>query len=165
MQDSPFNKSLKTSRSPPPSRGHSSTRPHTPPRPMDDGGTSDVVSTAEIQSWMTSIDQCLNEVCSISAEGKLNSDQKLRISNLCRKVGHGTSQLAVQYQALKQKAVLMNANLHALQDKEDISKCLQDLHQSIAESPKIISQAKPSYADLVKKSTNNFVKPSPLNSN
>lgn len=49
------------------------------------------VSTAEIDKWMTYIEQYLNEICSISTEGKLNTEQKLKVHNLCRKVSNGTS--------------------------------------------------------------------------
>ena len=45
-----------------------------------------------------------NEFCSIATDDKLNSDQKMRISNLCRKIASGASQMAVLYQALKQQA-------------------------------------------------------------
>ena len=33
----------------------------------------------------------------IAADGKLKSEQKMKISNLCRKIGSGTSQMAVLY--------------------------------------------------------------------
>ncbi|CAH0398105.1 unnamed protein product [Chilo suppressalis] len=51
---------------------------------LQEDPAQEVVSTAEVQNWMKTIELCLSEICTISTEGKLNSDQKLRIHNLCR---------------------------------------------------------------------------------
>lgn len=148
--NSPFNRSDKIRRSP-------------TPRPEDemDEKAPEIVATSEIQHWMSTIEQCLNEVCAISAEGKLNSDQKLRINNLCRKVGHGTSQMAVKYQSLKQNALLVQASFQALTEKQDLSERLQDLKRSIQESS---VSGNPSFADMVKRDTNSFIRPNSLQS-
>ncbi|XP_028174370.1 uncharacterized protein LOC114362981 [Ostrinia furnacalis] len=152
MEGSPFNRSALTQRSPPPTPTQ-----HAPPaapvmEPLE------VVATSELQNWMKSIEQCLNEVCIISSEGKLNTDQKLRISNLCRRVSNGTSQMAVQYQSLKQKAIQAHSNIQVLKESQDISQQLQDLKKSIEVTSKPISGAF-SFADMVKKSPVNFIQP------
>lgn len=153
--DSPFGRSSKIARSPPPTPHAEPLSP--PPRPPRDEVTIEAVSTREIQNWMTTIEQCLSEVCAIATEGKLNSEQKLRIHNLCRKVGHGSSQMAVEYQALKQKTIQAQIYLKSIEEKQDLSKRLQDLRQSIQESSAPTGQT--SFADMVKKSTNDFIRP------
>ncbi|XP_026331286.1 uncharacterized protein LOC113238665 [Hyposmocoma kahamanoa] len=160
MEGSPFNRSALTRRSPPPTP---SSQPPAPAESLQNEDPPDVVSTPEIQNWMSAIEQCLNEVCAISTEGKLNSDQKLRISTLCRKVANGTSQLAVQYQSLKQKAVQAYSSLKALKENQDLSQRLQDLKQRIEESTNPLSSTV-SFADMVKKSSNNFVQPNKISS-
>lgn len=148
MEGSPFNRSGLTSRSPPP----------TPPvRVYLDEPAPEIVSTPEIQSWMNSIELCLKEVCTISSEGKLNSDQKLRISNLCRKVSNGTSQMAVQYQSLKHKTLISHSNMQALKEKYDLSQRIHELKVSIDESSK--SSGSTSFAEMVKIIANNFIQP------
>lgn len=112
---------------------------------------------------MKTIEDCLNEVCAISEAGKLNTEQKLRISNLCRKVGHGTSQMAVAYQSLKQKAVQAYSSIQTLQGDLKLSQELQDLKLSIQESAKPSTKGT-SFADMVKKSPNNFIQPERDNS-
>ncbi|XP_073966963.1 uncharacterized protein, partial [Choristoneura fumiferana] len=165
--NSPFNRSGMTRRSPPSSPAPATgpaPAPRTPARPED---PLEVVSTSEIQNWMSSIEQCLNEVCAISSEGKLNSEQKLRISNLCRKVGHGTSQLAVQYQALKQKTLQFHKSLQVLEDNQDLSQQLLDLkkriEKRIEESSK--TTAGPvSFAEVIKRNAKTFIQPSNVSS-
>lgn len=160
MECSPFNRSGMTRRSPPPT-----TPPvPAPPEPVDKlDDPPEAVSTPEIQNWLTSIQQCLNEVCTISTEGKLNSDQKLRIANLCRKVVHGTSQMAVQYQSLKQKAIQTHMSFQALKENHDLSQRLQDLQQCIQGSSKPVVGAV-SFADVIKKGASNFIQPSNVSS-
>lgn len=159
-ENSPFNRSGLTRRSPPPTP-----QPQPSPRsePMQQDKAPETVTTAELQGWLTSIEQCLNEVCTISCEGKLNSDQKNRISSLCRKVGHSTSQLVVQYQGLKQKALQNFAYYQALQEKFDLSQRIQELKECITESTKP-SPVAVSFADILKKNTTRYVQPSNLSS-
>ncbi|CAB3235921.1 unnamed protein product [Arctia plantaginis] len=111
---------------------------------------------------MSLMEQCLNEVCTIASEGKLNSEQKLRISTLCRKVGSGTSQMAVQFQSLKIKAVRTSTAVQTLQDQLDLSKNLYHLQCTIDESSKHTSGT--SFANMVKKGTNNNIPKPSLNS-
>lgn len=150
MEGSPFNRSALMRHSPPPSPAPA------PSQPMED--PPEVVSTPELQTWMVTIEQCLNEVCAISSEGKLNSDQKIKIHNLCRKVNNGTSHMAVLYQSLKQKAIQAHTTIKALKENQDLSQRLQDLKHSIEESSNPLTGAV-SFADMVKKSTNNFIQP------
>lgn len=150
MENSPFNRSARTARTPPPTPSPSSR----PKEPTDDA--PEIISTPELQSWMTSIEQCLNEVCTIATEGKLNSDQKLRISALCRKVGHGTSQLVVQYQSLKLKAVQTHSTVQTLQCNNKLAQRLEDLKLFVEESTK---PDKKTFADMVKKGANDFIQP------
>ncbi|XP_050551771.1 uncharacterized protein LOC126911026 [Spodoptera frugiperda] len=130
--------------------------------PIQKDDLLEVIPTPEIQNWMTTIEQCLNEICTISSEGKLNMEQKLRISNLCRKVTHGTSQMAVQYQALKIKVSRAHTVISSLEDQMDVSQRLKDLQQHIDESMKPTMGT--SFADMVKKGANNFIHPSKLQS-
>lgn len=156
MEGSPFNRSGITRRSPPPTP----TPPQNPQR--DDNETVEVVSTGEIQSWMKNIEQCLNEVCSTAADGKLNSDQKLKINNLCRKIANGVGQMAVQYQSLKQKALITHTSLQALKEKQDLAACLTEFKQTIKESCTKEVSGSTSFADMVKKGSNSFVRPNAL---
>ena len=153
MENSPFNRSAKTPRSPPP----------TPRPPSPEEEAPEVVSTPEIQNWMTSIEQHLNEICQVSSEGKLNSDQKLKINSLCRKVANGTSQMAVLYQSLKQKALLNYNCFQALKEKQSLAEQLLELKQTIKDTKN--TPAGPlSYTDVVKTRTNNFIRPSTVSS-
>ncbi|KAL0839334.1 hypothetical protein ABMA28_016073 [Loxostege sticticalis] len=164
MEGSPFNRSALTGRSPPttPRDPHAAPAPSPAPCQHQEEPPT-VMSTPELQNWITGIEQCLNEVCAISTEGKLNSEQKLRINNLCRRVCHGTSQLVVTYQSLKQKAIQTHATLQHLKENYDLSQQLQALKQSVEESTRPVPIAA-SFADMVKTSPNNFVQPSVVNS-
>lgn len=158
MDSSPFNRSSKTSRSPPPT-------PQRPPPPLTEDMEQDapeVVTTPQIQAWMTEIEKCLSEICAISAEGKLNTDQKLKISNLCRNVSSGTSQLAVLYQSLKHRALSNHAALQTLMEKLDLSENLRGLKEKID----VTSNAStvPLFSDMVKNSSKVFVRPNNFSS-
>lgn len=164
MEGSPFNRSARTARTPPPTppicAAHGPTPAPTPDprsRPPIQEDDLEVVATSEIQKWMITIEQCLSEVCHISAEGKLNTDQKLRISNLCRKVSHGTSQMAVQYQAIKAKTIQAHSTIQTLEDQHDLAKQLHALKKNIDESSKPVLGN--SFADMVKKGTDNYIRP------
>ncbi|XP_073951328.1 uncharacterized protein [Choristoneura fumiferana] len=178
MENSPFNRSARTARTPP------STPAPGPAAPsQNDDDMPEVISTPELSNWMSSIEQCLNEVCSIASEGKLNAEQKLRINNLCRKVAHGTSQMAVHYQSVKLRTVQAHSSIQTLKSQLDLSQQLQDLKMSIDQSSKpatdlsqrlqdlkhtIEESSKPalgtSFADMVKKGTNNFIQPTNFSS-
>ncbi|KAJ8737008.1 hypothetical protein PYW07_000279 [Mythimna separata] len=154
MASSPFSRGDRCARSPPPTPVPTAaprpvpapaSHPQTPNRSNE---AMEVVSTPEIQNWMTTIDQCLGEVCTIASEGKLNSDQKMRISALCRSIGHGTSQLAVKYQSLKMKAVLANSTVKSLEDQLDLSQQLQELKMTVGASIKPNTGS--SFADMDK---------------
>lgn len=126
----------------------------------EDSDQSKVVTTPEIQKWISSIDSHLDEVCSIVSEGKLNSDQKLRITNLCRKVTSGTSQMAVLYQGLKQRAILAHNNIQHLQEQQNINNSLQNFKEVIEK--KVKSEENTSFANMVKKGAQNFIRPNGL---
>lgn len=121
----------------------------------------EVVSTSELQKWMSSIEKQLNEVCIIATEGKLNSEQKLRISNLSRKIGSGVSQMAVLYQSLKQKANQAIDIIDNLHEKRDLAEEIIELKETIKTSP---ATTNVSFADMVKKGSNDYIKPSNLSS-
>lgn len=146
-------------------RNAGSTRsPPTPITPVSSSATEELkaIPTPELQQWMSTIDQCLNDVCTIATDGKLNSDQKMRISSLCRKVSYGTSQLVVQYQSLKLKANQAQTSMIALQNQLDLTQSLRDLKSSI----EVTSKPAPgsSFADIVKKGENKFIQPSNISS-
>lgn len=162
MEDSPFNRSSKCVRSPPSTPVPAAVPASSPKVPIQKNDAPDVVSTSEIQTWMSGIEQCLNEVCNIAADGKLNVDQKTRISSLCRKVGHGTSQLAVMYQSVKAKALQAHNTIKTLESQLDLSQQLQNLKLSIEDSTKPTQES--SFADMVKKGANKFIQPSHVSS-
>ncbi|XP_050562864.1 uncharacterized protein LOC118281523 [Spodoptera frugiperda] len=120
--------------------------------------TIETISTSEIQTWMSSIEQCLNEVSTIASEGKMNAEQKLRISSLCRKVGHGVSQMAVQYQSLKHKALQNYATLLTLKDNEGLATSLSEIKQKLHETLTKKTQESASFADMVK-GTKSLIRP------
>lgn len=144
---SPFHRSSLTPRSPPPSPG-------------PDMETS---ATSEIQAWMSATEQHLDEICQIANEGKLNSDQKLKINKLCRGVLNATSQLAVQYQSVRHSAVLSKSTIKALNEKIDLSQSLREMKTTFLETTSK-TQNQPSFADMVKKSPENYVRPTIINS-
>lgn len=159
MANSPFaSRSGMTARSPPPPPiSQPSPRAPAPEPTQQEEESIPAVSTPEIQNWMKSIEQALNEICALS-EGKLNTEQKLRINGLCRKVAHGTSQMAVQYQSLKQKAIQTHTSLQNTTEKIDLSQRILDLKQCIEESskPKMVTK---SFADMVKRNSSSFIQP------
>lgn len=137
--------------------------PATPQRvTQGTGQVLEVVSTSEIQSWMTAIEHNLNEVCSIVGEGKMNSEQKLRINTLCRKVAHGTSQIAVQYQSLKQKTLQAHITIQTLKEKNELSQSLAEFKQTIQTTCSKPATGNVSFSDMVKKGSNNFLRPNNL---
>lgn len=112
----------------------------------------------QLQEWVNGITKCLNEICSTASDGKLNKEQTVRITNLCRSVNNASSELAVEYQSLKQKTIVAHTNLQALRDKIDLQKQLQDLKKSIDETSKP-NTGRFSFADIVKKGDNEFIQP------
>nr|XP_049706073.1 uncharacterized protein LOC126056580 [Helicoverpa armigera] len=137
---------------------HCSSPPAATPRSHAQDETIEVFSTPEIQSWMSSIEQCLNEVSITVSEGKMNSEQKLRVTSLCRKVGYGVSQMAVQYQSLKHKALQNYATLQTLKENQDLASSLTEIKQELQD---ILIKHKPestSFADMVK-GTKSLIRP------
>ncbi|XP_063386297.1 uncharacterized protein LOC134672331 [Cydia fagiglandana] len=158
-----FNRSSRTVRTPPPEGRPMKTDPIVPsPAHTAQPASVDVVSTSEIQGWLSSIEQCLNEICTIANEGKLNADQKLRINKISRNVAGGVSQLAVQYQAVKQQILVNNAHLKALSEQNNIREQIKELQLSLQVAPKI--ETKVSFADKVRTGNNSSVVPIKTNS-
>lgn len=163
--DSPFSRSQLIRRSPPstPSPADQNQAREQAPSAATE---TEVVSTPEIQRWLGSIDTSLSEICSIVAEGKMNSDQKLRVTNLCRKVNHGTSQMAVLYQSLKQKSIQAHTTIQHLQVQQNVAESLCQF-QKVVETK--MSRTEPessvgSYANMVKKGSDKFIRPANLSS-
>nr|XP_049697162.1 uncharacterized protein LOC126054695 [Helicoverpa armigera] len=128
------------------------------PRSHAQDETTEVFSTPEIQSWMSSIEQCLNEVSTTVSEGKMNSEQKLRVSNLCRKVGYGVSQMAVQYQSLKHKALQNYATLQTLKENQDLAISLTEIKQKLQDTLIKQNSESTTFADMVK-GTKSLIRP------
>nr|XP_049707729.1 uncharacterized protein LOC126056927 [Helicoverpa armigera] len=118
----------------------------------------EIYSTPEIQSWMNSIEKCLNEVTTMVSEGKMNSEQKLRVSSLCLKVGRAVSQMAVQYQSLKHKALQNYATLQTFKENEDLASSLTEIKQKLEENLIKQKQESTSFADMVK-GTKTLIRP------
>ncbi|KAJ8733625.1 hypothetical protein PYW07_014176 [Mythimna separata] len=155
MEDSPFSPRSRCARSPPPTPVAGPAPP--PQAPQQKNETFEAITTSDIQSWMTTIDQNLQEVCTIAAESKLNMDQKTRLNALCRKIGHSTSQMAVQYQYMKAKAFQYLNVAKALETQLDLSQQLKELKLCVEEKTKPALGA--SFADMVKKGANNYIQP------
>ncbi|XP_073954134.1 uncharacterized protein [Choristoneura fumiferana] len=158
MAESPFNRSKMTQRSPPPAPEPA---PREPDKREDDPPA--VAPTSEIRNFLTLIEKSLNDVCTISSDGKLNSEQKLRIQTLCRKVYHATSQVAVEYQSLSHKTIQLHTALQAQKEQQNLSQQLQDLKQSMQKSPNLVSTSV-SFADVIKKGPNNYIQATNQNS-
>ncbi|KAJ8713630.1 hypothetical protein PYW07_014000 [Mythimna separata] len=155
MEDSPFSPRSRCARSPPPTPVAGPAPP--PQAPQQKNEAFEAITTSDIQSWMTTIDQNLQEVCNIAAESKLNMDQKTRLNALCRKIGHSTSQMAVQYQYMKAKAFQYLNVTKALEIQLDLSQQLKELKLCVEEKTKPALGA--SFADMVKKGANNYIQP------
>lgn len=160
--DSPFNKSSRILRTPPPERHHVEEVPTSPVPSARPTQVIEAVSTSEIQKWLCSIEQCMNEICIISTEGKLNSEQKLKISTISRNVIGGVSHLAVQYQSLKQKYITGLTTIDNLIEQNDICNQLKNLENSIS-APKLPGPSQ-SFADIVRTSSKTTILPSSTSS-
>lgn len=165
MEDSPFNRSGMTRRSPP------STPTPTPPGPQQSSKTQtrededfQVVSTPDLKNWMGTIEQFLNDICVIATEGKLNSDQRLKINNLCRKVGNGVSQLAVHYESLKSNALTTKNSLKSMTETRDLKDCIMEMQRTLQESLTRQESTTTSFADMVKKGSNSYIRPNTISS-
>lgn len=165
MEGSPFNRSGMTRRSPPPTPTPPPPAPEQPSKIQSkEAENLEVISTPDIQGWMSSIEQCLNDICATASDGKLNTEQKLKISSLCRKVGHGVSQMAVQYQSLKNNALQIRNSLRTVTETRDLKECVIEMQRTIQESCSKQSVPTSSFADMVKKGSNNFVRPNTFSS-
>lgn len=165
--DSPFGRSHLVRRSPPstpiPADQNQTKEPAPPPPTTENELPSEVIATSEIQRWLGSIDSILSEICSIVADGKMNSDSKLRVTNLCRKVNSGTSQMAVLYQSLKQKSIQAHSTIQHLQGQQNFADSLCQFKE-VVESKMSRSGPDSTYANMVKKGSDMFIRPENLSS-
>ncbi|XP_063368170.1 uncharacterized protein LOC134656541 [Cydia amplana] len=152
-----FNRSSRTLRSPPPERRPAMETAQGTPVAVAPAEGPEIVSTAEIQNWISEIERRLNEICTISNEGKLNSDQKIRINTLSKSVLGGISQMAVQYQAVKQNFLLCQAQVNTLSQQKNISTQLHEIKQRL--EAKTTTEAKQSFADMVRTGKSSAVVP------
>lgn len=153
--DSPFSRSTRTSRSPPP-------LPQKRPTEGVEGPKIEAASTHEIQQWLSSIEHCLNEICTTSGESKLNTEQKLKISTVSRNVMGGVSQLAVQYQSLKQKYITAQMTIKTLTAQKETSTQLDDQLEVIKECIRSAPKAQThsiSFADVVRTRNSSIIRP------
>lgn len=90
----------------------------------------------------------------------MNSEQKLRVVNLCRKASSGTSQMAILYQALKQKTIQAHDKIQHLQEQQSIVSSLTQIKETV--ESKIKPSEPSSYANMVKKGSENFIRPANL---
>ncbi|XP_050561561.1 uncharacterized protein LOC126912615 [Spodoptera frugiperda] len=167
---SPFGRSQLLQRSPPPTPNQPEPVqpieqiPPQAPAVLAGELPPEVVSTPDIQKWIGSIDAVLAEVCTIVSEGKMNNDQKQRVSALCRNVLKGTSQMAVEYQALKQKTIQAHHTVLHLKEQLDLAESIKVIKNTIIDklSPSDITSS--SYANIVKKSSETLIRPANLSS-
>lgn len=161
---SPFGRSQLIRRSPPPTPPTQQSAPieENPLLADVDELPSEVLPTPEIQKWLSTIDALLNEVCSVVTDGKMNSEQKLRVTNLCRRVTSGTSQMAVLYQALKQKTIHAHMSIQHLKEQQVVANSLQKFKEVIED--KLPPSENKTFADMVKKGADKFIRPNNLSS-
>lgn len=167
---SPFGRSQLLQRSPPPTPNQPEPVqpieqiPPQAPAVLAGELPPEVVSTPDIQKWIGSIDAVLTEVCTIVSEGKMNNDRKQRVSALCRNVLKGTSQMAVEYQALKQKTIQAHHTVLHLREQLDLAESIKVIKNTIIDklSPSDITSS--SYASMVKKSSETLIRPANLSS-
>lgn len=152
MASSPFTRSSLVSRSPPPERRAPASVPTSP-------APADLIPTPDLQTWMSHIEKSINDICTIANEGKLNSEQKLKISSLGRNVCVNVGQLALQYQSLKQKNITAHTHINALTEQLNLSEQLRDLKQSLKTAPFSTIQPNLSFAETVKLKNNSVVRP------
>lgn len=95
------NRSRLMNRTPPPTPRTSAAQKVDDQPPIPDTLDLEVVSTADIHNWMSTIESFLNDVCTIVSESKMNTEQKQKMNTFCRKIGKGTSEMAVHYESLK----------------------------------------------------------------
>jgi hypothetical protein len=122
-----------------------------------------VIRTADIQAWLKAIEQHLQEICNISTEGKLNSEQKIRINTICRKVGHYSAQMAVEYQSLKTTAIQAVNSRQTYLENNDLAQRIQELKEQIVLSANTTS-GPVSFADALKKNAARYAQPSNVSS-
>lgn len=91
-----------------------------------------------------------------------NSEQKLRVSTLCRKVSSATSQMAVLYQSLKTKTLQAHTTIQHLQAQQNVVNSLEHFKEVV--ETKMSNSGNFSYASMVKKGSDNFVRPAKLSS-
>ncbi|XP_022825373.1 uncharacterized protein LOC111355606 [Spodoptera litura] len=160
---SPFSRSQLLRRSPPPTPTQESLPPEPKPNVSEEPILlRDMIPTEDILKWTRHMDSILAEVCTIVSDGKMNSEQKTKVQNLCRNALKGTSEMAVAYQALKQKALLAHSTIQNLREQQTLAQSLQQFQAKISSSFKANETS--SYANVVKKGADNYVRPQNLSS-
>lgn len=136
--------------------------PDLTPTQLPPPAARDAISTPEIQNWLTTIELCLNEISAVAGESKMNTEQKLRISNTCRTLLGGVSKMAVQYQSIKQKYFTASTLIETLSNQVEISAQLKDLKETVQSPPTVSSPL--SFADMVRSGGQPIVRPPNTNS-
>lgn len=133
---------------------------HPEPPPEEE---SVIVSTTEIQRWMNSIEGLATEIAHITGEGKMNSEQKGKVNTLLRRIVNASGQMCVLYQSAKQRVIAAQTTIQTLQEQQHFTEALENLKIAVTEKKSTVAE-KTSFADMVKKGPENFVRPNNLSS-
>ncbi|KAI5630776.1 histidine phosphatase superfamily (branch 2) domain-containing protein [Phthorimaea operculella] len=125
----------------------------------------ELVTTPEIDRWISEVERALEEICSISNDStkKLDADQKLRINYRSKDILAGIAHLATKYQSIKYKYMIANRELNSKEEEIEIAAQIKDLKQCVKSTPNPAPQAA-SFADAVKIRKNSVVHPTANNS-
>ncbi|KAI5646610.1 hypothetical protein NE865_01544 [Phthorimaea operculella] len=120
----------------------------------------ELVTTPEIDRWVSEVERALDEICSISNDStkKLDAEQKLRINYRSKDILAGIAHLATKYQSIKHKYMMANRELNSKEEEIEISAQIEDLKQCVKSTPNPASQTA-SFADAVKIRKNSVVRP------
>ncbi|KAI5646506.1 hypothetical protein NE865_01439 [Phthorimaea operculella] len=120
----------------------------------------ELVTTPEIDRWISEVERALEEICSISNDStkKLDADQKLRINYRSKDILAGIAHLATKYQSIKYKYMIANRELNSKEEEIEIAAQIEDLKQCVKSTPNPAPQAA-SFADAVKIRKNSVVHP------
>lgn len=119
------------------------------------------ISSDKLSEWLISVEGLLQNICSIVAEGKLNTEQKLNINSFCRSIQGSASQISVHYQTLKQNFLLCKEKLEHLADKHDLCPTMDDIKYLLENPQEVLKKPEPSFADMVRKGADIYIKPKP----
>ncbi|KAJ2939737.1 hypothetical protein O0L34_g17930 [Tuta absoluta] len=120
----------------------------------------ELVTTPEIDRWITEVERSLEEICTISNEStkKLDAEQKLRINTRSKSILAGIAHLTSKYQSIKYKYMMANREINSREEEIEIAAQIEDLKHCVKSTPIPVPQPA-SFADTVKIRNNSVVRP------